>query len=219
MNGHKLLYLFGAAAVLLAPVWPAYAVAQHRLSVEGRAGIVAPAGELADLEELGGHVGGGVAVHLHPRVALRVDFDASLLKGGKRLESGGRAPGINLLHTVGGVEVGVASPRLGNVPLTITANAGAGRTTFDVEVFVVPFDRPEQGGQPFSFVERYLTANAGVKVSTRMSRRLDLVLSGQGYATFTDEEDTALLELLSDEIQKFDTAWSFPVTVGVRVGL
>jgi hypothetical protein len=45
------------------------------------------------------------------------------------------------------------------------------------------------------------------------------VVSGQGFVTFTDEEDTALLALLSDEIESFDRAWSFPFTVGVRVGI
>lgn len=219
MNGSKLLHLLAGTAALLAVALPANAAAQHRVLLEARAGAAVPAGELAELEDPGASLGGGAAVYLHPRVALRVDFDASFLQGDKRLESGAFSPGIHIFHTTAGIETVLASPRLGNVPVTVSANAGAGSARFDVKAFAVPFDRPQQGGQTFRFTERYLTANAGVKVGYPINRNLDLVLSGQGYATFTDEEDTALLELLSDEIQRFDRAWSFPVTVGVRAGL
>lgn len=215
----QFLHLLAGTAALLVLIAPTSVAAQHRFSLEARAGGAVPAGELAELDAPGAQVGGGVGVRLHPRVALRVDFDASFLRGGKELESGARSPGVSLRHTIAGLEAVVGAPRLRDVPLTVSVNAGAGRTLFDTEAFVVPFNRPEQGGQPFRITERYPTANAGVRASSRVSRRLDLVLSGQGFVTFTDEEDTALLALLSDEIESFGTAWSFPVSVGVRVGL
>jgi hypothetical protein len=215
MSGSKFLgFVLGAAALL---VWlPAEAGAQRWLSLEGRGGVVIPAGDLAEVVERGGAFGGGVAVHVHPRVALRVDFDASFTEEGEP-EPGVIAPGINLFHRTAGVEVGLIRPNALDVPFTLTTNLGAGTTTFEVEAFVVPSG--PQAGDTFAFDERYFTANGGVKFGYELNRYLSLVLSGQAYRTFADEDDTALLELLSDEIERFDATWSFPITAGIRIGL
>lgn len=208
MNRFKLSWLLGAVALL---GWmPSQTHAQQWFSIEGRGGVAFPMGDLAELENAGGTFGGGLALRVHPRIALRADFDALFLEG-ERPSSGVVLPGINLFHTVAGVEVSLTREVGPDAPFTLTGNLGAGTTRFEIEAFVTP------EGQTFVLRERYFTTNGGVRLAYALSRNISLVLGGQGYLTFVDEEDLAVLEPL--DIERFDTAWSFPITAGVRIGL
>jgi hypothetical protein len=198
-----------AAALALVGCIPAQVPAQQRFFVEARGGAAVPAGDLAEAVEVGGAFGGGGAVRVHPRVAVRADFDALFMEG--RPEQDVVLPGINLFHTVAGVEVLLVPGAGPEERFTLTGNLGAGTTGFEIESFVAP------GGQTFSLRERYPTANGGVRLAYALGRRVGVVLAGQGYLTFADEEDTAILEPLG--VEPFGNVLSVPITAGLRIGL
>lgn len=207
-NYFKLAWL--AAALALPACAPSRAAAQQRLSLEARGGLAVPAGDLADVVGVGGAFGGGFALRVHPRVALRADFDALFMEGEQR--PGVVLPGVNLFHTVAGVEVAlVPAAAAADGRFTVTGNLGAGTTGLEIEAFVVP------GGQTFVLRERYFTANVGVRLGYALGRGVSVVMGGQGYLTFADDDDTAILEPLS--VEPFGRIVSFPVTAGLRIGL
>lgn len=205
---HSKLYWMAAALALLACA-PSAAAAQQRLSVEARGGLAVPAGDLARVVGVGGAFGGGVALRVHPRVALRADFDALFMEGEER--AGELLPGINLFHTVAGVEVTLVPAAGADGRFTLTGNLGAGTTDLEIESFVAP------GGQTFRLSERYLTASGGVRLGYTLGRVVSVVLASQGYLTFADDDETAVLEPLS--VEPFSKVVSFPVTVGLRIGM
>lgn len=198
-----------AAALALLACVPSGAAAQQRLSVEARGGLAVPAGDLADVVGVGGAFGGGVAFRVHPRVALRADFDALFMEGEEA--RGELLPGINLFHTVAGVEVTLVPAAGADGRFALTGNLGAGTTRLEIETFVAP------GGETFRLRERYATANGGVRLTYALGRSVNVVLGGQGYLTFADEDDTAVLGPLS--VEPFSKVVSFPVTAGLRIGL
>ncbi len=191
--------------------------AQRRLTAEGRGGIVIPAGDLSDLARAGATFGGGVAFHLTPEFAIRGDFDASFMEG-NTLASGREAPGVNLYHYTGGVEFALVQPRAGGRPVTLATNVGVGATDFEVEAFIT--SREPHRGESFIVSERYFTANAGLKLGYELGRNVGVLLGGQGFVTFADEKDTAVLRFLDEnDARSLGTVWSFPITAGVKIRL
>lgn len=67
------------------------------------------------------------------------------------------------------------------------------------------------------FSETYFTANGGLRVGYDIGENLNVFVDGQAYLMFTDEEDTAVFEAFDPGIDAFDTAWTIPVTAGLRI--
>jgi len=183
--------------------------------LEGRGGISAPTGEMARWVNAGPSFGAGLGLRLSRRLTLRADFDASFMEG-ERLERGGEAPGINLIHYVAGIETPLGGARSPISPLETSMSVFAGATTLEIEAFAIPHDRP-QGGQVFILSENYFTAGAGFRAGYPLSRFLGVFVAARGYGVFADKEDTKILELLSDRAERFGTTWALPVAAGVRL--
>lgn len=203
---HQTLALALAVAALLGST--SQAAAQHKLSIEGRGGIAIPASDLADLEDIGPTFGLGLSYSLSPRIALRIDGDVDLLSGVDSDGSGPEAPDMNIYHYNAGLTFRLLNPDTNRWALD--ANLGAGLSTLDADSF-------ELGGETVDFSETYFTANGGLKLGYEITPRVSVFLGGQAYLIFADEEDTAVFSLLRDDVEPFDTAWTFPVTVGLAI--
>lgn len=211
--------VIGAMAVgaMLVPGLPGGAAAQavdQPWVLEGRGGISVPAGELADVFDVGPSFGVGVGYRVHERVTLRVDGDVGIL-GGADLATGAEAPDTRLWHYNGGVEFEITRPD--RSPWSVSANLGAGATTISGDDFAGPLTNPVTGETVTDFSETYFTANGGLRVGYALTPSLDVFAGGQWYLAFADEDDTAVYSALSpSEIDAFDTASEIPIVVGLR---
>ncbi len=203
---------FGLAVGLTTMIRPLDAQAQQRLSLEGRGGIAVPAGDLANLQDVGPSIGVGLVYQLSPRVSLRLDGDVDFLSGVDADGSGLEAPDLNIYHYTAGLEVKLLDSEAS--PWHLDANVGAGASTLDFDDFTV-------AGTPIDFTETYFTATGGLKLAYAVSRNVDVFLGGQAFLLFTDEDDTAVFSALRSDIDPngFDNAWTFPITAGLRIGL
>lgn len=178
--------------------------AESRWVVDGRAGVGLPVGDLADFQDPGFAAGLGIGYKVHPRVTLRADGDLEALSGA---DVGGSDEFVdtNLWHYTGGVEVGLTDPT--ETPWNVTANVGAGATTFS-------FDLEPTAGTAED-TQTYFSTRGGLHAGYLVSSRIEIFAGGDAHLVFVDEEDfesepgePPILE---------DTAWSIPLTAGIRV--
>ncbi len=202
--------VLGLVVGLTTMIKPLDAHAQQRFSLEGRGGIAVPASDLADLEDVGANVGVGLAYNLSPRLALRLDASVDLLSGDDSQGPGPAVPDMNVYHYNLGLGYALLNPKTTN--WTLDTNVGAGGSTIDLDEFTV-------SGVPVDFSETYFSLNGGLKLGYNLSPSVNLFIGSQAYLMFTDEQDTALLSVLSPELDPagFDTAWTFPVTAGFAI--
>lgn len=209
------------AAVLLALGTAAPGAAQgmddSKWSVDGRAGVTVPTGDLADLNvsDVGPAGGLGIGYEVHPRVTITADGAFELLPGDS--PAGGSdsspagdalAPDLRLYHYNAGVEVELTPPETGR--FDVTANVAGGATTWDTDEFTANGTRAELS-------ETYLTANGGLEAGYRVSRSVNAFVGGQWYMQFTDEAETAPLAQTADLGEGFDTASTIPVYAGLEL--
>lgn len=178
-------------------------------TIDGRGGIAVPAGDFADLaiDDVGPTFGLGVGYYVHPRVALRIDGDVDFFSGDE-LAGGATGPDITLFHYNAGAEVELTPP--GASPWDVTANVGAGATTWDTDSFTV-------GTASDEVSETYFTANGGLKVGYDVHRNVNVFVGGQWYLQFTDEADTQPLAELAGQPEGFDSASTIPIYAGLKL--
>lgn len=216
---------FGAALALaflvaLAPADAHGQAAERPLSVDARAGIAVPIGDLGDVADVGPTVGVGVAYRLQPRLSVRADADVDLY-GGADFEATSAtqssAPDMSLWHLAAGLEFDVTRP--GTSRWHVTALGGIGATAIDTDPFVEgPVDNQETGRTEIDFDATYFTADGGLRMGYDVHDRVDVYGSILWRLSFADEEATAVFSALSPtEVNAFDMASSVPVTVGARI--
>lgn len=175
-----------------------------RWSVDGRAGVGLPVGDLADFQDAGFAAGLGIGYRVHPRVTLRADGDLEVLSGA---EIGGSDEFVdtNLWHYTGGVEVALTDPT--RSPWNVSANVGAGATTFSFDL--------ETEAPGVDDTQTYFSTRGGLNVGYFVSSGVEVFARGDAHLIFVDEEDfesepgePPILE---------DTAWSVPLTAGFRI--
>jgi len=205
-------FAFLTTALLLGSTSPASAqqVDGQRFSVEPRAGIAIPAGDLSDVADVGPGVGLGLSYKLTNRLALRLDGDVDILSGLDASGTGPEGPDATIYHYGAGLEYALLDPTTNR--WAIDVNLGAGASTFDVDDFSV-------GGNVVDFSETYFTANGGIQVGYDVTPAVNVFGRGQAFLMFTDEDDTAVFNAFSPDIDPagFDTALSIPLSVGVAI--
>ncbi len=191
---------------------PSESHGQERFSIEGRSGIAVPASDLADLQDVGPSVGVGLVYRLSPRVALRFHGDVDILSGVDADGSGPEAPDANIYHYTAGLDVRLLDSE--SSPGHLDANIGFGYSTLDFDDFAVT-------GTPIDFTETYFTTTGGLKLAYAVSRNVEVFGGGQAFLMFTDEDDTVVFSALRSDIDPngFNNAWTFPITVGLRIRL
>jgi hypothetical protein len=164
--------------------------AERRFALEARGGSNVPTFDIADAVNAGPSIGLGAAVRFAPKLWLMGDVDLGF-HSGATLAGGGAAPDVKVYHYV--AKLGWELLSEGQSPWSVIVNAGAGALTFDVD------------GAGSS---TYPAINVGAKIGYRVSPRVQLLLSPQGDIAFTDRD-----------VLGTGTAWVWPFTAGVRVGL
>jgi hypothetical protein len=203
---------FLATALLL--VGPGAADAQQvdakRFSVEPRAGIAIPAGDLSDVVDLGPGVGLGLSYRLTDRLAVRLDGDVDILSGLDASGTGPEGPDFTIFHYGAGLQYALLDPSSNR--WAVDVDLGVGASTFDVDEFV-------SDGEVIDFSETYFTTSGGLQVGYDVAPNVNVFGRGQAYLMFADEEDTAVFSAFSPAADPagFDTAWSIPVSVGVAI--
>ncbi len=198
--GSILPALVGALALALpsaarAQVGTAIDVARN-LSVEGRAGIGIPAGDLADMEDPGFSAGLGVSYKLTDRLRVRADGDLETLLGKAIPNTLSAYPDLKLWHYGAGLEADLLRPIL--IPWRISAGVGAGATTFK-------FDQATSSNT-------YFTTSGFVRLGYHPLPLMDVFLQARAYLMFTKSQDFTGTPVGSK-------AWSFPLQGGVALHL
>lgn len=203
---------FLATTLLLGSTSPANAqqIDEQRFSIEPRAGIAIPAGDLSDVADVGPGVGIGLAYRLTNRLAVRIDGDVDILSGLDASGTGPEGPDATIYHYGAGLQYALLDPATNR--WAIDVNLGAGASTFDVDDFSV-------GGNVVDFSETYFTANGGLQVGYDVTPTVNVFGRGQAFLMFTDEDDTAVFSAFNPDIDPagFDSAWSIPLSVGVAI--
>jgi Outer membrane protein beta-barrel domain len=180
-----------AAAVLLGATSVLQAQERdRRFTLEARGGLNVPTFDIADAVDAGPSIGVGASLQLSPRVWVLGDVDLGF-HSGPSLGAGIDGPDAKVYHYIG--KLGYSLLPEGSSPWSVIVNAGGGAMTFDVD-----------GGSS----NTYPAINVGAKIAYQLSPRASLLLSPQGDIAFTDEAEVGT-----------STAWVWPFTVGLRLGL
>jgi len=198
----------GAAVLFLGTAATGHA--QSKVSVEGHGGIAIPAGDLADLYDVGPSFGVNLEFNLTPRIAIRVGGDADILSGVDADANGAEPPDLNIYHYNAGIVFRLIRP--GSSPWSFDVNASGGGSTFDSDPFT-----PVGSGGPQDFSETYFTFNGGLRIGYDVSPRAAVFIGSQVYVIFADEIDSAPLASLRTDATAFDTAVTIPVNAGILI--
>lgn len=218
----KTTFVGAVVAVLALAAAPAAADAQGRsgLSADVRGGFALPAGDLADLTDIGPSMGTSIRYRVHPRVDVRLDGELDLLSG---LEGeGGEAatPDVELWRALAGADVHV--PGTGRA-LDLAAHLQAGLTSYNTGIFPEIVFEPGTGEPVGDFAETYLTLAGGIELGYSVLRSapisVDLVARGSWTTMLSDEEETAIFGQLRSAAGGFGRASTVPVTLGLRLAL
>lgn len=180
-----------------------------RISIDPRAGVGFPVGDLADTHDLGFAGGAGVAAEVQPGIAIRGDVDVLILDDESPQFGTVLAPTLTVVHFHGGVEFDFARPRHQDVPLTLRWSLGAGGTSMSAS-------RDFPDGEDVDFSATYPSVNSALKVGYRVTRSVEFFVGGGMFLTFADDEEIAELVKRVPSRAPYETVWSAPVTLGLK---
>ncbi len=177
------------------------------VSADVRGGIAVPVAEMDALAQTGASFGGGVAIHLTRRVALRADGEYQLLTGA-RTSDGVLFADMSSLAVTGGLEVHFLDPE---TRWTGALAIGAGISTLETE------DTTDDGtAAPVSADLTNFAFRGGTKLGYRASDRLDIYLEPAVYLMAFNRDDTQSFGAATADVTPFDVSWTIPVQAGVR---
>ena len=216
---------FGVLAIVIgaALVVPAGAAGQEPpIDFDARAGIGFGVGTLGDVVDgVGPAFNVGVNFGMSERFLLRVTGGAELYQGidlGAPVGNEGlNELDVDLIHLHAGGVYYLKPPERRGLSVALTGTAG-------LTNFHVPRVATSVGTDAIEFElsELYFSAAGGLSAAYSVHPQVDLFLDGHTYLVFGDENDTAeLVQVVNDvsdePVDTLDTMWSVPVTVGVRL--
>lgn len=174
------------------------------ITVEVRGGMSFPAGDLAEITDVGAVGGLGLGLWaLGERLTLRADGDVEMLNDDNR--GGVIFPQTYLWHYQAGLELGLTSAES---PWLIRARGGVGGTTYDTETFADGSD---------DFLTSGLSVSGGLSVGRAWVGGMEVGLLGRAFVAFLDEERTVELQQQNPAfVTNFSKASSFPITLYLR---
>lgn len=179
------------------------------ISVDPRAGLAIPVADLDELAQTGASFGGGVALHMSRRIALRADAELQLLTGART------PPPENLLfadmtslNLTGGLEVNLLEP---DTRWTGSLSLGAGISTLETE------DTTDDGAAPPVAADlTNFALRGGMRLGHQVGERLDVYLEPAVYLVVLDRDETRAFDAASAHVRPFDVGWTIPLQAGVR---
>ena len=189
---------------------PSMAEAQRGVAIEGRGGMSVPVGRLSHLVEPGPTGGLQILFPLGSRFSLGLGGSLELLEGAELTAR--TAPDMKLWRYRAGLEASLLDPAR---RLSLNLGAGVGATTFGSDEFTAPGFPADQ-----EFSSTYLTPSASVNLGYRIGSRVSLHLGAMGHYASIPAEDTRPLQALDPAtVRSLGSAWTVPVTLGIRVSL
>lgn len=203
------LAALAALAIVLAGVGPAAAQTyEGEASIDPRLGVAFPVGDLAETHSVGFSGGLGISYKFHPHIAVRGDFDISVLDDESPQFGVVLAPTLTMIHYGAGLEFDFPPPDYQDFPLTFRWNVGAGGTSMSAS-------RDFPAGEDVDFSATYPSVNSGIKIGYSVTPSVDIFLGGQMHLIFADSEE--IVELVKrSSVEPYGTVWSAPVTLGVK---
>jgi hypothetical protein len=180
------------------------------VSVDVRGGVAIPVAEMDALAQTGASFGGGVALHLSRRVALRADGEYQLLTGA-RTSDGVLFADMNSLNVTGGLEVHFLDPK---TRWTGTLSLGAGISTLETEATT-----DDGTAAPVDADLTHLALRGGSKLGYQVSDRVDIYLEPAVYLATFDRDETRPFAAVTGDVTPFDVGWTIPLQAGVRFHL
>lgn len=180
------------------------------VSVDARGGLAIPVAEMDALAQTGASFGGGVAIHLSRRVALRADGEYQSLTGA-RTSDGVLFADMSSLTATGGIEVHFLDPE---TRWTGSLSLGAGISTLETD------DTTDDGtAAPVGADLTNLAFRGGTKLGYQVGDRIDLYLEPAVYLVALDRDDTRPFAAVTGDVSAFDVGWRIPLQAGVRFHL
>lgn len=234
MSMRKLGTVFGLA-LLLAGLPAQGQAQQEQFYVEGRGGLGLGLGDIGFLQDVGPTFGVDFGYWIHERIAIRVGGDASLLSGedrdlsppeGQRVLA--NAPDMDFYQYGAGVELLITEPAS---PLEVRLGAGAGATTVESDPLPGSLTISQEGtdrlgntvcetGTEREYSTTEFTLNGDVKVGYEVAPRFNVFAGTRAYLFFPNECETEVFHQIAEEADQrgFDTGWTLPLFVGVKIG-
>ncbi|MFQ5679742.1 MAG: hypothetical protein ACE5HP_09840 [Gemmatimonadota bacterium] len=178
-----------------------------RVTVEGRAGVAFPLGELADITDAGPSFGAGVAYFFHPNVGVIGDFQASLLSPSSPDPFNViRTTDVDLTSFGVGLVLDFPRPSMQDQPLTFRLRVINGITALSA-------------GRSVDLSETYYTLDTGGRIGYQVSPRIEVFLGTDVYFVFTSDSETAAFFQGPNPVEPMDLAISLPITLGVKANV
>lgn len=189
-------------------------MSKGRLDLDVHGGAALPTNELTDYVEPGLDFGAGATWWLNDHVGVRIAGNVAALDGeDEEPQLTSAMPNVRLWHYGGGFEFDVGG-RDARSPWSLNAAVGAGATTFDTDLFLVP-----GGSIRDDITHTYPNVNAGVELGYDMSERVSAEVGTSAFVTFYDAADLTSLREMNPAADPLDVATLFPITATLRVQL
>lgn len=203
--------LVAAVSVISTPSPLAGQEAAHA-SLDPRFGVAIPVGGLDDVTDVSVSAGAGFASPIHPRVAIRGDLRYSRLAGATDDRGDALAPSLDLFTVSAGVEFDFPRPRWQDVPFSFRLALGVGVTDMSGSL------RHEDGTRT-DFDQTYPTLTGGARIGLPITDRIQGFVLSEALLILAEEEDTAVLTERVPGADPIGTAWTLPLSAGLRVTL
>lgn len=180
------------------------------ITFEAQAGVAFPAGDLADVADVGGTAGGTVGYQFHPMFGWRAGVEGIFLNDTRDVNGVVPAPAMTMIHFTTGPEVVFSPPSHQDVPMTFRFFAAGGGASVDAtESF--------SDGSSVDFDNTYFVLNFGGAAGYRVTPTVSVFVDSRAYLFFFDEQDTDAFADRSQFVEPFSRGLVIPVTVGVRL--
>lgn len=186
--------------------------AQERgdITFEAQAGVAFPAGDLADVADVGGTAGATIGYQFHRLFGWRAGVEGIFLNDTRDVNGVVPAPAMDMIHFTTGPEVVFSPPSHQDAPMTFRFFAAGGGASVDAsEGF--------SDGSSVSFNNTYFVLNFGGAAGYQITPTVHVFVDSRAYLFFFDEQDTGTFADRSQFVEPFSRGWVVPVTAGIRL--
>lgn len=212
MRFYRTLMVFAVTGTLAVAVPAASLEAQEEGTVafEARAGLAFPAGDLADVADVGGTFGAAASYRFHRYFGWRAGIEAIFLNDTRDQFGVVPSPAMDMIHFTTGPEVVFPPPSMQDMPMTFRLFAGLGGATIDAqETF--------SDASSVDFDHSYLALSFGGAAGYQVTPTVEVFADGRALLLFFDEADTGVFSDRSQFVDAFSRGWVVPVTAGIRL--
>lgn len=186
--------------------------AQQRgdITFEAQAGVAFPAGDLADVADVGGTAGATIGYQFHRLFGWRAGVEGIFLNDTRDVNGVVPAPAMDMIHFTTGPEVVFSPPSHQDAPMTFRFFAAGGGASVEAEDSF-------SDGSSVRFDNTYFVLNFGGAAGYQITPTVHVFVDSRAYLFFFDEQDTGAFAGRSPFVEPFSRGWVVPVTAGIRL--